>query len=124
MLTDKPVMGVMPATDVQRAANFYQEKLGLKVEAKGLEEIWVGAGTGTGFQLYKRPEGTRGEHTEATFRVDDVEKEVAELRGRGVVFEEYDMPGIKTINGIATQDSMKSAWFKDTEGNILCVHQG
>jgi hypothetical protein len=55
--------------------------------------------------------------------VDDVEAEVAELKSRGVVFEEYDMPGIKTVNGIATGGGAKTAWFKDTEGNILAVSQ-
>ncbi len=52
-----------------------------------------------------------------------MEVEVNALRGKGVAFEEYDMPEIKTQNGIATQDSFKAAWFKDSEGNILCIHQ-
>ncbi len=58
-----------------------------------------------------------------TFEVSDMEDEVNALRVKGVNFEEYDMPGIKTQNGIATQGSVKAAWFKDSEGNILCIHQ-
>ena len=54
---------------------------------------------------------------------DDIEREVAEFRARGVTFEEYDMPNMKTVNGIATAGGAKSAWFKDTEGNILAVIQ-
>jgi hypothetical protein len=59
----------------------------------------------------------------AFWTVDDVESEVAQLRAKGVVFEEYDMPGIKTVNGIATGGGAKTAWFKDTEGNIMAVSQ-
>jgi hypothetical protein len=59
----------------------------------------------------------------AFWAVDDVVTEVAELKSRGVVFEEYDMPGIKTVNGIASGGGAKTAWFKDTEGNILAISQ-
>jgi hypothetical protein len=55
--------------------------------------------------------------------VSNIEEEVNALRGKGVIFEEYDMPEIKTQNSIATQGSVKAAWFKDSEGNILCIHQ-
>jgi hypothetical protein len=68
-----------------------------------------GAGTSKASQLF--------------WAVDDVGAEVAELKARGVVFEEYDMPGIKTVNGIATAGGAKTAWFKDTEGNTLAVSQ-
>jgi hypothetical protein len=53
--------------------------------------------------------------------VDDVEKAVVDLRSKGVTFEEYDMPGIKTVNGIADMGDFKGAWFKDPEGNILAI---
>jgi hypothetical protein len=75
--------------------------------------------------LYQRA-ATKADHTVATFMVDDIEKEVMELRGKGVKFEEYNIPSmkIKTVNGIATYgDMMKAAWFKDTEGNILSLGQ-
>lgn len=59
--------------------------------------------------------------TAAGWEVEDIEKEVAELRSHGVVFEEYDLPGIKTVNGIAVIGNEKAAWFKDSEGNILNI---
>jgi hypothetical protein len=79
-------------------------------------------GNGTRMELYQRGP-SKADHTVATFEVSDIEEEVNALRGKGVNFEEYDMPGIKTQNGIATQGSVKAAWFKDSEGNILCIHQ-
>jgi predicted enzyme related to lactoylglutathione lyase len=72
--------------------------------------------------LYQRA-ATKADHTVAAFNVDDVEAVVKELKSKGVVFEEYDMPGLRTVNSIATVGSMKGAWFKDTEGNILGLSQ-
>ena len=62
-------------------------------------------------------------HTVAGFNVENIEKEVADLKSRGVVFEEYDMPGMKTVDGVASFEGAKSAWFKDSEGNILSLNQ-
>ena len=72
--------------------------------------------------VYERP-AVKVEHTQAGFWVKDVEAEVKELRGKGVKFEEYDMPGIKTVNDIADFDGVKAAWFKDPDGNILAISQ-
>ncbi len=64
------------------------------------------------------------DHTEAAFDVDEIEREVGELKERGVQFESYDMPGLKTDeNNIAAMNGAKSAWFKDTEGNIIAIVQ-
>ena len=79
-------------------------------------------GKGTMLYLYQRA-ATKADHTVAAFNVDNIESEVKELKAKGIVFEEYDMPGLKTVNSIATLGSMKSAWFKDTEGNILGLSQ-
>ena len=70
--------------------------------------------------LYKRA-ATKADNTAAGFLVDDLEATMKELRAKGVKFEEYDFPGLKTVNGIATTDGEKGAWFKDTEGNILAL---
>jgi hypothetical protein len=72
--------------------------------------------------MYKR-DSTKADHTVASFMVDDIEIEVNHLKEKGVIFEEYDLPNIKTINSIATSGSYKSAWFKDTEGNIIGLTQ-
>jgi hypothetical protein len=73
--------------------------------------------------MYPTPNAGTNKASQAFFQVDDVEREVAELKARGVTFEEYNMPGLKTKDGIATAGGAKTAWFKDTEGNILAVVQ-
>jgi hypothetical protein len=79
------------------------------------------AGGGTEVFVYKSAGAGTSQATYASFEIEDVEAEVEELRGKGVQFEEYDMPGLKTVNGIATMANEKAAWFKDSEGNILAV---
>ncbi len=73
--------------------------------------------------LYPTPNAGTSKASQAFWQVDDVEREVADLKARGVRFEEYDLPGLKTVGGIATAGGAKAAWFKDTEGNILAVVQ-
>jgi len=73
--------------------------------------------------MYKSGGAGTSRASSAFWQVSDVETEVAELKKRGVVFEEYDMPGLKTENSIATGGGAKTAWFKDSEGNILAVSQ-
>jgi predicted enzyme related to lactoylglutathione lyase len=113
--------------DLIRAKRFYETTLGLKpvVSPKNdstSDMAMFECGNGTSIELYQR-NASKADHTLATFEVSDIEGEVNALRGKGVVFEEYNMPEIKTQNGIATQGSVKAAWFKDSEGNILCIHQ-
>jgi hypothetical protein len=73
--------------------------------------------------MYPTTNAGTSKASQAFWQVDDVEAEVAELKARGVVFEEYDLPGMKMVNSIATGGGAKTAWFKDTEGNILAVSQ-
>jgi catechol 2,3-dioxygenase-like lactoylglutathione lyase family enzyme len=122
MLTESAVAPTLPVVDLGRARGFYESVLGLKVNRATDEDVMYDCGDGTMLFLYKRPE-TSTEHTEASFKVDDIEKEVEELRGKGVVFEDFDMPGLKTENGIAAISGMRSAWFKDPDGNILALAQ-
>jgi predicted enzyme related to lactoylglutathione lyase len=113
--------------DLNRAKRFYETNLGLKLAAVNNDNDASGmaifeCGNGTRMELYQRGP-SKADHTVATFEVSNIEEEVNALRGKGVVFEEYNLPEIKTQNGIATQGSVKAAWFKDSEGNILCIHQ-
>jgi hypothetical protein len=78
-------------------------------------------GGGTGFLLYPTPNAGQAPNTLMTFSSTDVRGDVAQLRDRGVVFEDYDLPGLKTENGIATLGGRAGAWFKDSEGNILAI---
>lgn len=125
MLKDAKVTTVLPVTDLERAKKFYSEKLGL-AESPSPEQGGVAFDCGGGGKLYLYKRGpVKVEHTQASFEVKDLEAEMAELRGRGVVFEEYDFPGLKTENGVATMGKFKAAWFKDSEGNILALgHNG
>jgi predicted enzyme related to lactoylglutathione lyase len=127
MLTDSSVRPTIPVVDLNRAKRFYETTLGLKPVQDNNDNSTSGiaifeCGKNTLVEIYQRGP-SKADHTVATFEVSDIEEKVNILRGKGVNFEEYDMPGIKTQNGIATQGSVKAAWFKDSEGNILCIHQ-
>ncbi len=121
MLSSAQLVTVFPAVDLDRAKKFYTEKIGLRVSeefSSGI--IFESEDRGYNIYIYKRGP-TKADHTVASFIVDDVEKEVKDLKEKGVVFEEYDLPQTKTVDSIATSGEMKSAWFKDTEGNIISV---
>jgi predicted enzyme related to lactoylglutathione lyase len=122
MLTNAKTATTLPVVDLKRAKTFYQEKLGLKTSEDVPGGVMLEAGSGQRILLYQR-ERTKADHTVIGFEVDDVEKEVKELRGRGIQFEEYDMPNLKTVDSIAKLENWKTAWFKDTEGNILSINQ-
>jgi predicted enzyme related to lactoylglutathione lyase len=128
MLTNSPIRPTIPVVDLNRAKRFYETTLGLKpVPDNNDDDAASGiavfeCGNSTLIELYQRGP-SKADHTVATFEVSNIEDEVNTLRGKGVNFEEYDMPEIKTQNGIATQGSVRAAWFKDSEGNILCIHQ-
>jgi catechol 2,3-dioxygenase-like lactoylglutathione lyase family enzyme len=117
------VMPTVAVEDLDRAVKFYSETLGFTV--RRLEDDNAGALVEVGprdrLLLYKST-FRRGETTYASFIADDVEGTVRELRGKGVKFEDYDFPGLKTVDGIASLESgLKTGWFKDSEGNILAI---
>jgi catechol 2,3-dioxygenase-like lactoylglutathione lyase family enzyme len=123
MLANCRVHATLPATDLERARGFYAEKLGLtpqKEEPGGL--IYV-CGEGSLLFVYPSQGAAGGTHTQAGWLTSDIEAEVADLKARGVVFEEYDIPGLKTVESIATMGPDKTAWFKDSEGNLLVLVQ-
>jgi predicted enzyme related to lactoylglutathione lyase len=123
MLASSPVAVTLPAVDIDRAKKFYTEVLGLKIiDLEEYEGVALfEAGKGTQIMFYER-EGTKAEHTAATFAVEDIEAVVDGLTEKGVVFEQYDMDEIKTdARGIATIETAKAAWFTDTEGNIIAI---
>jgi hypothetical protein len=80
-------------------------------------------GSGSALALFPKPDATPSESTTLSFEVDDIVDAVGDLESRGVRLEDYDMPGLKTVGHIFEMESEKCAWFKDTEGNILCIHQ-
>jgi catechol 2,3-dioxygenase-like lactoylglutathione lyase family enzyme len=128
MLSNATIYPTLPVVDIKRARSFYEQKLGLKmVDEDPMGGLTFVAGN-CRLYLYQRG-ATKADHTVAFFQVENIENEVKELKNKGVKFEEYDMPQmkIKTVNGIATNgegdNMMKTAWFKDTEGNILGLGQ-
>jgi predicted enzyme related to lactoylglutathione lyase len=126
MLSDSKVTPNIPASDLQRARDFYADILGLSPtqELPGEVLLYRTAG-GTDFQVYRTDYAGQAGHTIAQWHVDDIESEVNDLKGKGVTFEVYDMPGVQWDGEIASMEGMgRAAWFKDSEGNIMCVDQG
>jgi catechol 2,3-dioxygenase-like lactoylglutathione lyase family enzyme len=110
----------IPAKDLEGTRRFYENVLGAEAVSEDPGGIIYQSGDSY-FTLYPTEFAGTAQHTLGAFMVQDVEATVAELRGKGVTFEEYDMPGLKTVNGIAELGGARGAWFKDPEGNILSV---
>jgi predicted enzyme related to lactoylglutathione lyase len=123
MLKNAPIVPYIPATDVARARRFYEEKVGLVPREEVAGGVVYECGNRSWIFLYPSAGAGTSKASQAFWQVDDLEAEVAELRARGVVFEEYDLPGLQTVNGVFTGGGSKAAWFKDSEGNILAVIQ-
>jgi predicted enzyme related to lactoylglutathione lyase len=122
MLKTAPIRAYIPASDVSRARKFYEQLVGLTAKEHYAGGVIYECG-GTEVFLYPTPNAGTSKASQAYWQVDDVESEVAELKRRGVVFEEYNIPGLITTNSIATGGGAKTAWFKDTEGNIFAISQ-
>ena len=123
MLQHSPLYAYIPAKDVARARQFYERKLGLKPTQETGGGVLYEFGGQTACFLYPTPNAGTSKASQAFWHVDDIEREVAELKSRGVVFENYDMPGEKSPSGVVTAGGAKAAWFKDTEGNIMALIQ-
>ena len=127
MLNDSRVEANIPAGDLRRARDFYADKLGLTPteEFSDVALVYRTAG-GTTFNVYLTEYAGQAGHTIAQWHVDDIESEVRDLKAKGVGFEVYaDMPGAEWDGEIAAIPGMgRAAWFKDSEGNIMCIDQG
>ena len=107
-------------SDLERARRFYEDTLGLKTKDERADGVTYEVGD-SWFLVYPSQFAGTAKSTYMSLEVADVETAVKELRDRGIVFEEYDMPGLKTVDGIAEFDGVKGAWFKDPDGNIISV---
>lgn len=115
---------MLPVTDVDRATQFYRDFLGLEFTGTNQEgSAMFAVGSDAQLLLLPRPDSQPSESTAMSFEVDDVAAEIDTLEGRGVVFEDYDVPGLTTIDHVADLGTEKAAWFKDPDGNVLCLHQ-
>jgi len=118
-------MTTIPATDVGRAKKFYQNNLGFKVLEEREGAVLLSSDKGAELTIYERPTPTKADHTVMTFEVKGLENQIKDLEKSGVKFEDYDMPEInlKTKDHIASMENEMAAWFKDSEGNIICLHE-
>lgn len=123
MLSKSQIIAYVPVSDLARARKFYEDKLGFRPTDTSPVGVMYESGKGSRFFAYVSEGAGTSKASTAFFDVPDVEAEVADLKKRGVVFENYDAPEYATVNGIATGGGAKTAWFKDTEGNILAVSQ-
>jgi catechol 2,3-dioxygenase-like lactoylglutathione lyase family enzyme len=131
MLRDGHVASRLPAQDLARARAFYSSRLGLDPIEERPGGLLYQCGSGR-FSLFESSGTASGTHTQMAWEVEDLQATVTELRRRGVVFEKYDLPGLKTVGGIAEVQGNypskggigeKAAWFRDSEGNLLGIGQ-
>jgi predicted enzyme related to lactoylglutathione lyase len=125
MLNDSRVEANIPAGDLKRARDFYADKLGLTpAEEFGGEALAYRTSGGTNFTIYRTEFAGQAGHTIAQWHVSDIESEVHDLKAKGITFEVYDLPGVQWDGEIASMEGMgRAAWFKDSEGNTMCIDQ-
>ena len=124
MINNAQLTVVLPVVDVSRATGFYRDQIGLKdlgVDPTGNHVLLTG--TGTQIALMPAEEGAQSAHTVLSFEIENITKQIKDLQGRGIDFLEYDLPELKTTDFVAVMGAEKAAWFADTEGNILCLHE-
>jgi catechol 2,3-dioxygenase-like lactoylglutathione lyase family enzyme len=116
-------MTMLPVVDMARARAFYEEKLGLQSLGSNAQGNCLFSCAGATIALYQRAAPTQADHTVLSWDVRDIGGVVRALSDRGVAFEDYDLPNFKTVDKVCVLGAEKAAWFKDTEGNILCIHE-
>jgi catechol 2,3-dioxygenase-like lactoylglutathione lyase family enzyme len=123
MLANCRVHTTLPVSDLARARAFYEHELAIPPATELPTGVFYNCGDGTRFVLSQSAGTASGAHTQMAFVVDDIVAVVKDLRSRGVVFEEYDTPAFKTVDGIADRGVLKAAWVKDPDGNLLAIMQ-
>jgi catechol 2,3-dioxygenase-like lactoylglutathione lyase family enzyme len=118
----KEVHTVLPAADLGRARTFYHDKLGLDPDEEHHGTMVFHAQGGV-FEIYETPNAGTAQNTQMGWVTDDLDGEMSVMRANGIMFEDYDMPGLKTENGVAKDADMRSAWFRDSEGNFICISE-
>ncbi|HET6656834.1 MAG TPA: VOC family protein [Gaiellaceae bacterium] len=127
MLESAEIAAIVPVSDVDKAMEFYGRTLGLELQVRRDDlpenrEAEFRAGDGT-LVVYESVAAGQSRGTVAGFRVEDLDSVVNALRERGVAFEEYDLPDLKTENGIATIGDLRASWARDPDGNIIAFEQ-
>ena len=123
MLQNSPIIPYIPASDLARARQFYEEVIGFKPSQEVNGGIVYRCGNGTEVFLYVSQGAGTSKASQAFFPVKDIKAEMTELRSRGLEFEHYDVPGMTMEDDIMTGGGAMAAWFKDSEGNIMAIVQ-
>ena len=123
MLSQTTPVATLATADLSKARPFYEDTLGLAVQREGMGGVFYSCGTGRVF-VYESAFAGTNKATALTFDVDDIGAEVRELKDKGVFFESYDMPGLEKQGDLYVAEGMKTAWFKDPDGNILSLFEG
>ena len=123
MLQNSPIIPYIPASDLARARQFYEEVIGFKPSQEVNGGIVYRCGNGTEVFLYASQGAGTSKASQAFFPVTDIKAEMTELRSRGLEFEHYDVPGMKMEDDIMIGGGAMAAWFKDSEGNIMAIVQ-
>jgi predicted enzyme related to lactoylglutathione lyase len=124
MLQKHPMHAYIPAKGLARARAFYEQKIGLEPKREIAGGVVYECGGATACFLYATPNAGTSKASQAFWQVDDVDREIEELKARGVVFEDYPgMPGERSKSGAVTAGGAKAAWFKDSEGNTMALIQ-
>jgi predicted enzyme related to lactoylglutathione lyase len=125
MAAVKRISAVVASTDLERSQAFYEQKVGLTLSPETIKNhLLFESGDGTTLLIYGRPSENKADHTQVRFWTDEIEEDVRRLKERGVVFEEYDFPALKTVDSIGTTPGVgSSAWFKDPDGNTIALFQ-
>jgi catechol 2,3-dioxygenase-like lactoylglutathione lyase family enzyme len=125
MLHDAVAYATIPSKDMSKAREFYEDKLKLTPAGEMSDgSVFYRCKDGSRLTVFPSTGASDGSFTQLSFLVKDVEAEARDLQSRGVVFEEYDMPEFKTVNGIATAGEFKGGWFKDPDGNLISIGEG
>lgn len=119
----KEAHAVLPAADLARARAFYHDKLGMDAGEPQDGMIMFRPHPGVMFAIYETPNAGTAQNTQMCFITDSLDSDMAAMRANGVVFEEYDFPGMKTVGGVLDGEDTRTAWFKDSEGNYICVSE-
>lgn len=123
MLDTSTSFTVLPAADIDRARGFYRDKLAMEPSQVQGDMLMYGSAEAPDFLIYQTSNAGTARNTQMCWTVADIRSSMDELRARGISFEDYDYPELKTVDGVAELDGEYSAWFKDSEGNFLCLSQ-
>jgi Glyoxalase/Bleomycin resistance protein/Dioxygenase superfamily. len=125
MIGNNRISAVLVSTDLERSQAFYEDRVGLTLSPETIKNhLLFECGNGTTLLIYGRGAGNSADHTQVRFWSTEIATDVAELAGRGVVFEEYDLATFTTVDHVVTTAGIgRSAWFKDPDGNTIAVFQ-